>query len=476
MSKGFGSFRRFGLSAAGAALACATHLAGAITSVRAVEYYASPDGTGDGRSAGNPFKVESFWAVAKPGDTLWLKDGTYTGEDSMIVPPKGLSGEPGRPIAVKALHDGKVLIDGAHERQPVYLNGTEWFVLEGFNACRAGRPGDLSASVITLTGDAPGKGANHTVIRRVIAWDAKDNYNNNVWGHNRSDHVLYEDVAGFGIGRKILQPFRSKHTTIRRAWGRWEGFHAVGPKMTFGLYYHSFNTTIENCIGTWSGEQQKETYRLFCAKRSHPRNGQLMTKYAMDQPYGVFVSGALDKSDPSLFTQSKMLGCIGYIRGGDRFPTKNIFTVGAEGGIELRDCVAYIEPGTQRHAVGFGSCHPRNPEISGREAHNLTAIGGAEIAWRQPVSVSNVEHGATASDVTSIFNSPKGAQVAYRYVDGKLTSEPLWPWPMDQRIKAALALAGRRSVTHGMARDDGLVTSAIEQMFGSIPAEMKNEE
>jgi hypothetical protein len=30
----------------------------------------------------------------------------------------------------------------------------------------------------------------------------------------------------------------------------------------------------------------------------------------------------------------------------------------------------------------------------------------------------------------------RGAEVLYRYIDGKLTSIPLWPWPMEDRIKA----------------------------------------
>lgn len=29
-----------------------------------------------------------------------------------------------------------------------------------------------------------------------------------------------------------------------------------------------------------------------------------------------------------------------------------------------------------------------------------------------------------------------GAEILYQYVDGKLTNVPLWPWPMEDRIKA----------------------------------------
>lgn len=226
----------------------------------AATYYASPDGRGDGLSLERPFTIANFWPVAKPGDVRLLLDGNYKGEDSMIAPTRGLSGVPGNPISVKASHDGKVLIDGERQRLPVCLRGNAWFVLEGFNVCRAGGRGN--ASVIGLGGNASEGGSAHTVVRRVVAWDAKDDSNSCVWSLVNSDHVLLEDVAGFGVGRKTFVPFRRKHTTIRRAWGRWEGYHAMGPKMTFCLYYNSYHTIIENCIGTWGcgGQWQCRSY------------------------------------------------------------------------------------------------------------------------------------------------------------------------------------------------------------------------
>ncbi|MBN1672297.1 MAG: hypothetical protein JXR37_14755 [Kiritimatiellae bacterium] len=452
-----------------ACLLVAVLLAGCVRAT-AVTYYASPNGAGDGRTPQSPFKIADFWPKAGPGDTLLLLDGTYTGEDSMLVPPEGMAGEPDRPITVKALNDGSVLIDGENQRRPVHLSRNAWFVLEGFNACRGGRPSHLSGSAIAISGRRRGEGSSHIVVRRVVAWDAKDNGNSGVWALNYSDHILLEDVAGFGVGRKTFCPFSCRHTTIRRAWGRWEGYHEIGPKMTFSLLYHSYHTLLENCVGTWSAEQLKEDYPLCVRLKSHPRKDKPMRNYAVDQPYGVFASDRLDPSDPGWFTHSKILGCIGYVRGTDRYQAPRVFGMPREGDIEFRDNVAYIEPGTHTRVAPLAFSHPRNAEVTGRRVHGFTAVGGAELGARYGVELEDVEHGRSVSEVSSIFTSPHGAQVARRYVDGQLTDEPLWPWPMDQRIKEALALAGRRSVTHGMPRDDGLLTSAIEQMFGPIPA------
>jgi hypothetical protein len=109
-------------------------LAGLSVPAAAATYYASPTGGGDGRSRATPIRIADFWPAARPGDTLLLLDGKYTGPDSMIDPPRGLRGEPGRPITVKALNDGKVQIDGEGKHIPAQLYFNDHFVLEGFNA------------------------------------------------------------------------------------------------------------------------------------------------------------------------------------------------------------------------------------------------------------------------------------------------------------------------------------------------------
>ena len=84
----------------------------------ACNYYASPTGTGNGLSQSSPFKISNFWSLAKPGYVLCLLDGTYTGSSSMIFPPENLNGSSGAPITVRALNDGKVLINW--RRQPEF--------------------------------------------------------------------------------------------------------------------------------------------------------------------------------------------------------------------------------------------------------------------------------------------------------------------------------------------------------------------
>jgi hypothetical protein len=40
-----------------------------------------------------------------------------------------------------------------------------------------------------------------------------------------------------------------------------------------------------------------------------------------------------------------------------------------------------------------------------------------------------------------------GARLAHRYIDGVLTNEPLWPWPMEARIQAELGISVTNLIT-----------------------------
>ena len=76
-------------------------------------------------------------------------------------------------------------------------------------------------------------------------------------------------------------------------------------------------------------------------------------------------------------------------------------------------------------------------------------------------------HGATLSAAlagsghSSIWTLMPG--LCTRYVNGTLTSQGLWPWPMNQRILTATAQAGT-----GVD-----VTATMEALLGPIPAQCR---
>jgi hypothetical protein len=415
-------------------------------------HYASPTGTGSGTSAAQPFKIANFWPLAKPGYTLCLLDGQYTGSASMIKPPQNLNGTASAPITVRALNDGKVTINGQGNSTPVRLYNNNYFVLEGFNARNS------SNSVVAI--DA----SSHNVVRRVAAWDAADN-NTNIFGIHHGTHNLLEDVAGWGIGRKIFSTSqRGDYTTIRRAWGRWEGSHVVGPKQTYSLGYDSYNMTCENCIGTSSGERMKQTYVLLgydLQPWTGAQRAGTYTDYAVDQPYPIFTMATLDGDKNA---RSKLLGSIAYVLGDDRFTSRQTIWITKVDSVEVKDSVVYIEPGTHMSTKRFSLENLGSAVGTNLIARNLTGIGGASSTFGSDWKKSSISEGPSLNSVANVFTSTGGANICHRYKGGVRTTEPLWPWPMNERIKNAMIESGRASVD---------VTKTIESMFGPIPSACK---
>lgn len=416
-------------------------------------HYASPSGTGNGSSSSQPFRIANFWSVARPGHTLCLLDGQYTGSASMINPPDNLSGTSSAPITVRALNDGKVRINGQGRDLPVQLLLNNYFIIEGINASNS------AASVVSISR------SHHNIIRRVAAWDAADG-NHSIFGIHNATHNLLEDVAGWGIARKIYESSQGgNNTTIRRSWGRWEGSHVVGPKMTYTLAYNNYNMIVENAIGTWSGERLKQSYTLldYFGKPWTGNGAGTYTNYRVDQPYGIFANDGFTGSDKN--ARSKLLGSLAYLRGSDRFqPSQAVFITKIDS-MEIAHTTAYIEPGTHTGKQRFGLYNLQSSAARNLVARNLTGIGGKGSFYGTDWQKSALAEGPSVSSVANPFTSNgSGANLCFRYKDGVLTSQPLWPWPMNQRIIDATVQSGRAAVD---------ITATVEKLLGSIPVACK---
>ncbi|MFH1835804.1 MAG: glycoside hydrolase domain-containing protein [Methanobacteriota archaeon] len=460
------------------------------------DYYASPTGGGTGTLA-SPFKVSDFWSIAQPGHTLCLLDGIYTGSDSMINPPDGLSGSSGSPITVKAYRDGKAWVNGAGVNEPVLLDQNNFFVIEGLNAFNS------SATVVNIAR------SHDNIIRRVVGWDAFDG-NTNIFGaHTASNNNTFEDCAGFGIARKTYS--NSQHgdnTTFRRCFGRWEGTSRSDPKMTFSMYYNSYGGLCENCVATWDS-----------LKEQNPSG----TQY-----YGLISRDRLDEQDQA--ADIKVLGSLSYVTADQDIPAFNdrtLFYLTGSTTTDIRDNVVYTNhPGVDYNVIlgahnqwkpntlyntgsrniyripttwnghyyklivngTTGSTEPIWPTISGGEVQDGSArwkeagtyppggliyanstVIGEQFHNKDPgywTTDNNIE-AATVADAyganENVFNTTRGANLCRRYVDGVRTGQGLWPWPMDERIVEAMTVAGYPS------NKIINVTETITSIFGEIP-------
>jgi hypothetical protein len=181
----------------------------------------------------------------------------------------------------------------------------------------------------------------------------------------------------------------------------------------------------------------------------------------------------------------RFFGTMHYVTTGA--PTMHFGSIAYDGNPEA--CTGYIITDSVVHANGSASrpiqvgqgatpaqgCDGSNPGAP-QQLTRVNSVRGSTASTYGHATLTNVNEsttiGGTGFDYVGTGNT---AKLCFRYVDGVYTATPLWPWPMDGRIKAAIEMnAGRGSVAltggAGTGYQAGTVTSEIASIFGPIPA------
>jgi hypothetical protein len=422
-------------------------------------FYISPTGDDDnsGTAIDQPWATfDRAWEDLYPGDTLVLMDGVYYQK----LHPNKRNGEPGNPITIRAQNDGKAIIDGEYERTPVQL-GEAWpgpigqyFVIEGIVARNS------SGSVYSIRDD-------HNILRRVSGYNAHTDKNEHVfmiW----ADHTLLEDCIASGSGRKMILIYQGEHNTVRRCvanWQEWKGRDFCGVSWPNGGNIHVYNAShniIENSIAMgpipkWSVLVQANSSNVKAV------NNQVLGTIAIQA--GMDADGAVkdwgdSRPGPTSCTSLTDFEWPGHRAG---------FVLYGQG--ELRDNLFQDIFSWRNAGLGFSfhssaGFHPNNG--NNRVDHATyygNGVDNPEGPWPGKYGGENTDvlqegldqlTAVSNSYIENIFvdwpNYPdgernlnsmngEGARLMTRYVDGELTTEPLWPWPMDDRIQAELGFA-----------------------------------
>jgi hypothetical protein len=369
----------------------------------------------------------------------------------MIAPPnqgQGLdsglpSGTPNNPITIRALNEGKVLIDGQFSRAAVYFRFNTDIRVIGVNVC-CGRPGIYANRTKRMS------------FLRVIAWDQHrpgdppDVSAGNpitVDGTGTED-TLFEDCAAFGMGQRMFRnAFRSNRVTVRRCWFRFEGHEGTEPSSTFNLLRDSGAITVENSLFTWDAS----------------RGGA-------HQQTGIVVGGTSGENPPG--SPVRLLGSIVYVRPDSA--NNNPFGIHFHAGsttATLNNVVVYTAPLTGTRPIQLDTPGTQNNNT----ASNITTIRHPNA----PASRYSTFRGNNRQEYTSLSGiniyTGTGARVCKRYFNGSLTNEPLWPFPMDQRIKEAIDIARATQLNPQSPLLIGnSLTAEIEEIFGPIPSSCHN--
>jgi hypothetical protein len=452
-------------------------------------------------SVSSPFKIGNFLSLAQPGKVLCLLDGIYQGDSSMIAPSRNLSGVAGNPITIRALNDGGPTIDGQFGRGPVKFFGNSHWVLEGFNAKNSDGPVILIHPSVDFDSS---HGSRNNIFRRVVAWDAHIAKNNSAVSIYSSPNNLFEDFAVFGTGRIMFGNFGpgSGGNVCRRCWVRWEGSTTVGPKMTYDLDYGGWSGTgvaCENCLGNWSAESMPQAYDTTDINGNVIPAGQANSghyvNFRPENVQGILRAQVGATPDENSCTQSSFLGSLAYLKStdassGDNYPAIMVFLGSGWGTVncfKVRDTIAIVSPSHRNFSstsngnggiVGF-ALNNKNMG-TGDSAYNVTSVSALNVFGNW--DVQGVSTGRSPQTVASPWTATgAGANLCYRYVNNLKTSTPLWPWPMNDRIKAATASAGAYQgpcpscIGGRFTRTATDVTAEVESLIGSpIPSHCKN--
>ena len=378
---------------------------------------------------------------------LCLRDGTYT---ESITP--ATNGTASAPITIKALNDGKAIIDGHGVRRPVQLGTNnqaygDWFIIEGL-VLRNGTDAVLHVR------------ADNNVIRRVSVYDGDPDLNTAMlllWGSNNT----VEDCIVGGTGRIGIDVFggggvNATGNTVRRCfvqWGRWDARSFCGIQWpgAFGITaYNSDGGTYENNIvygRAVAGILVQANTTTASASNNHVL-GNIVALMGKDYDGSLWHYGS-----PTwpVMTRPQPTSCTVNIDW--TWPQQRVgiqlFGQGKLANNVFRDNIA-----ADNATVGFGVLNPGGGQYSGNALERLTAVGngsdapatdggkGAQVKLAQGITCQDCRVGTTGT----------GGAILQRYVDRQATGESFAPWPMEGRALSELGVSVEAIIEEYAAR------------------------
>lgn len=365
-------------------------------------YYVSIDG-----SDANPGSNAAPWAtfshafsVMSPGDTLIVKDGTYT---QRIEDP--VSGTPASYTTIAAEHDGGVVIDGSNAGQwenALDIYDRRYIRIEGmkFRGGRADGTGNSAAAVY---------GSDHIKIMRCAFYDPSlrsseetpGGTNYPTFSISSCSYMLVEDCWAWGYGRYKFESYNSEHVIFRRCLARYDRMKAHYPKAVFSIYGSPYNQ-LQNCIAI---DSDQDPYYEGLDESS-------------EGFYGGLVSP--NNSPENNNRGMKILGCVALNVSGDQ-GAGSLLTYGDQyiKDTVVWDCQGGITYGVPNDNASVSAEHLTCGGIYGEQSDYTPSGGNGATCWEDGLGTSitnslfadNNEYGIfnfRGSDYNDFFNNSAG--------------------------------------------------------------------
>ncbi len=439
-------------------------------------YYISPIGKDNysGLSSQEPWATFNHaWTILQPGDTLYLMDGTYY----QTINPS-INGLPGHYIMIKALNDGKAVIDGQSQRDTIDL-GKPWNSGDANDLPNPqGNYFDVEGLVaINSNSTVYAVDSRNVILRRDSGYNSNPHNNEGifeVWSKGTPSvpaNILIEDSVGAGSARKVFLAYDTYVNVVFRrnfaAWQWWLGDNfcqgywpqADGIEI-YPLAYNGQpdalnNSIVENNINFGLSPD----YGISLAPNptgngksinSNSYLGDISIGAGMkwDNAQKKFFPAPYDYSTSTYNGIQKPSKCGGQFIG---FANSNTFrggfVLGASIGTLMKNNLFQDLFAWGNGSVGLTTGAAWDSSSTNNELIRATLVNNGQ---GKPPPTAGSGADAVATDLTRFSvkkdlmigivsgGSPytgSGARLQYRYINGTLSTVPLWPWPMESRIK-----------------------------------------
>lgn len=428
-------------------------------------------------------------STLQPGDTMILSNGTYNQPLRVLN-----SGTTSQPISIKAATDGGAIIDGTTTNQwndTVHIQADN-IILEGITARKSTR------HVYELFGD-------NITARRVTGYNANPNGNFHIFVAT-GNNIVIEDAAAAGTGRYLFLAHESNAITFRRCFAYWTGTNFTNaPRSAYGIYGSS-NVTIENSIGTHvvpnnnSLEQYAGVYitRNDATTQKDPINPIIRGSIF----YNIFEFGVMANVEQitnlqiknSAFVNVKDSPCtfsalcpknssgINTYESQNSTITDSTFVGNKHGiwtyqsGVTLKN-LSFVKNDWAHRGV-----NPTHSYLNFWQ-NNILSLSSALLLGTADKQLNPGYNESTYGLGAYLFtpsNSPLknagengadiGANILYQYgSSGTLTSTPLWPWPLEDRIQTETTRELGKTISPTWADHEGLWKTLTGVYSGTQP-------
>ena len=446
----------------------------------AATYYVSPTGydTAPGTSSAPWATFAHAMTVVGAGDTLYLMNGTYT--QPLNISKSGTSSAY---ITVKAMNEGSAIVSTTYSQGSAMTINGSYVEVDGINFRNSGTySSDVYCATDTSLGVVNGISVwgSYVNIRRCTI-NGASGCNSATIGAGYGTNVLMEDCAASGGGRVVLNIQSGNNYIIRRCWLNWTGPNTGGgDTMNISQTYGTNNTIFENCIGTNFTSTNAQGYttwghygsisgNAFYGNIMYNSGNTVQGAFVDAAETGYTVSGTIFSNNVSIEngTGGQAAESINASYSNGSVFTNNTFVSpnSTGGGLLL----AMRPAGAQQAAIANGSYNSFLNTWTGysmqsgaqnyllkhdyNNFYNMYGGGGDyydttymsspvpathDTSFNPSYPTSTYGYGAYLMVPSALKQSGAniGATVLYEYVNGSLTSTPLWPWPMESRIVA----------------------------------------